>query len=375
MARLLTLFDLRLIVWPQSAPVAPLTSARSRRQSARLTVFCGAAWFAVATLALAVAMETVKPQWRDPEFAHRIHRLRQWKTEAPDRPLVLAFGSSRTQMAFCPAVMGFPDEPGAPMVYNCGYRGAHPLGVWLHLTRLLDEGPRPDFVLIQLATHEIGIPGDTERQLVLWAPRLSSTDLTRLVPFSDGSTTLLRRWAVARLKGWSEHREAMMSELLPRWQTHQRRLDLTWERMDTYGFVPFAAPMVSEAVRKQALGETRQKFAAAIRGRKPGSVSDRAYRDLIARCQTEGIPVAFFVAPESPTLRSWYRPAALKIEAEYHRSLVERGVPVFPAPTHLAEDDFADGYHMLRHGAEKYSQWLAEHHLKPWLAAYGLKVR
>jgi hypothetical protein len=44
------------------------------------------------------------------------------------------------------------------------------------------------------------------------------------------------------------------------------------------------------------------------------------------------------------------------------------GIPVFPAPDELTDDDFADGYHLRARGAAKYSRWLADHHLKPWLA-------
>ena len=44
------------------------------------------------------------------------------------------------------------------------------------------------------------------------------------------------------------------------------------------------------------------------------------------------------------------------------------GVRVFPAPEHLDEADFMDGYHLLPAGAAKYSRWLADNHLKPWLA-------
>lgn len=370
-ARMLALLNLVPLFRP--APATSPAISRSRRKSARAAVGFGIVWFVFATLGLATAMETVKPRWRDPEFVCRVEQLRQWKATAPGRPVVMVFGSSRTQMAIAPSVMGFTDEPGSPLVYNCGYRGAHPLGVWLHLTRFLDEGPRPDFVLVQLATSEVGIPGSADRQLISWGPRLSPTDRERLSPYCDGSSALSRRWAVARLTGWVEHREPILSDLLPDWQPLLRRLDFTWERMDSFGWVPFPAETVSDKDRKRALAENRQKFVPATRGRPPGPISDRAYRDLIARCRAEGIPVAFFTAPESPAFRSWYSPAALKHEAAYRQSLLAEGVPVFPTSPDLAEEDFADGYHMLRLGAQKYSRWLAETHLKPWLASYGHK--
>ena len=97
------------------------------------------------------------------------------------------------------------------------------------------------------------------------------------------------------------------------------------------------------------------------------------YRRLIGRCREEGIAVACFRAPMSPAYRSWFTPASRAAIAEYERWFAaEFGVTIFPAPEHLEEQDFADSDHLLRHGAEKYSKWLADNHLKPWLISRGL---
>jgi hypothetical protein len=85
------------------------------------------------------------------------------------------------------------------------------------------------------------------------------------------------------------------------------------------------------------------------------------------------VAVAFFWAPASPKYRSWHTPESLTAVEAYGRSLAaEHGAAVFPAPGHLEEGDFVDGFHMLRHGAAKYSRWLADAHLGPWLAAEGV---
>ena len=133
----------------------PTPARSSRRKSARAAVWSGVAAFAAMTAGMAAAIDTVKSEWRDPEFALRLNQVQEWKAKAPQRPLVLAFGSSRTQMGLSPAAMDFPDEPGSPVVYNFGYRAAHPLGAWFHFTRVLDSGLKPDAVLIQLAAPEL----------------------------------------------------------------------------------------------------------------------------------------------------------------------------------------------------------------------------
>jgi hypothetical protein len=376
MTRLLAIVPLRhLLPQPPQATVATARHARpNRRQLARLAVAYGLLSFALATVGLIGVVEVAKPEWRDPEFFYRVKQLHRWKAEAPDRPLVLAFGSSRTQMGLSPAVMNFPNEPGVPLVYNCGYRGAHPVGVLLHVTRYLDHGPRPDYVLIQLAAADVGIPGTAEAQLKHWASRLSPADWRRLGPYTADSTTLPWKWATSRLNAWVEFQTPILSNLLPSWQPRARQLEWSWERMDGYGFAPMPKTRFTPAERKQALARTRELYQPTFQGRPWGPTSDQAYRDIIARCQAEGIPVAFFVAPESPSFRSWYSPLAREMEARYHQLIQSLGVPVFPMPPHLTDEDFADGFHLIRSGAEKYSRWLAEHHLKPWLASQGLRV-
>src|SRR5262245_61227406 len=116
-------------------------SGRRRTHSPRAALAVGVFLALAATLGMAAAMETVRPEWRDPEFGRRLASLRDRQPEG--RPLVLFLGTSRTQNAIDPAAMEFPDEPGAPRVFNCGHSAARPLQVLLNLLRVLDAGIRP----------------------------------------------------------------------------------------------------------------------------------------------------------------------------------------------------------------------------------------
>jgi hypothetical protein len=369
-ARVLAAFRL-----PRALPGAarPAASARHRRKSARAAVSSGAAAFLGLTVAMAASLDAARPEWRDPEFALKLNGLRRWQAEAPHRPLVVAFGSSRTQMALSPAAMGFPDEPGSPLVYNFGYRSATPLASYLHFTRVLDSGVRPAALLLQLAPAELMAGEPAERQYAVWAPRFSPGDIRRLAPFTGNPSVFRRAWAVNRLNPWATYRDAVRSDLIPDWQTRIQRLDYVWESMDGYGFAPCNSLSIPDELRPGIEQNVRRALNGSLRAFAPGSLAGRVYRDLVGRCRAEGIAVAFFWAPTSPNYRSWQTPETLAAIEEYGRRLAaEHGVVVFPAPEHLEERDFADGYHMLRHGAAKYSRWLADTHLKPWLAARGL---
>ena len=78
--------------------------------------------------------------------------------------------------------------------------------------------------------------------------------------------------------------------------------------------------------------------------------------------------MAFYVMPESPTFRSWYPPAARAAIDGYYAELRADGVPVFDASGWLDDETmYADGHHLMRHGAETFSARFGRECLGPWL--------
>lgn len=347
----------------------PAPARHSHRRAARSAIVFGLLAFLAATVGMAAAVDTVKPEWRDPELALRLDQLRGWKAKAPQRPLVLAFGSSRTQMGLSPVAMNFPDEPGSPLVYNFGYRAGHPLGVWLNFHRARDAGVKPAAVLIQLAPTELVLQFPAERQLpATWFPRFTRADIDRLGPHTNNPAPFRTAWWKSRLAPWCTYREAVLSDLLPNWQTSLQRVSYSWEFTDESGFAPLPFAIIPDEVTTRIANELREKHKRAFTRFAASERTQALFREIVDTCRADGAPVAFFWAPESPSCEANYTPASRAAITAYSKQLGnEFGVPVFPAPTHLEEADFADGFHLMRTGAEKYSRWLAETHLKPWL--------
>ncbi|VTR97714.1 Uncharacterized protein OS=Singulisphaera acidiphila (strain ATCC BAA-1392 / DSM 18658 / VKM B-2454 / MOB10) GN=Sinac_5817 PE=4 SV=1 [Gemmata massiliana] len=341
----------------------------NRGRSARIALGIGFGLFAVLTGALTIASETVKPELRDPEYAYRLKHVQKWQAERPERPLVLVLGSSRAQMGVSPAAMNFPDEPGAPVVYNFGYRAAPPLVSWLTLARALDDGVKPRAVLLFVGQAETVTGGPAEVQA--WPRRdgLSGADLRRLAPYEAGGTELRRALRTARINPWSVRWDAIVGEVAPDMRAGSVKFESrSWEEMDSFGFVRFPVEHLWET-KREILRENARAQARVTNRKDISDVSDRAIRDLVARCRMEGITVAVVWAPESPWLRGLYCPCAHGRVEYYTQTLVDEvGVTVFPAPTHFAEEDFVDGYHLTPDGAAKYSRWFADTHLRPWLA-------
>lgn len=337
-----------------------------RRRRARDTVLSGLIAIVAAHFVLAVAVETKKPEWRDPEYGHRIHQLKELHRTQPDRPVVLALGSSRTLMGVSPQDMGLADDPRSPLVYNFGQTGAGPLQVLLTFQRILADGVKPDFILVEIFPAALMNDGAAEDLLKTWDARLNLGDIRRLNPYSYDPAVLERNWFSNRVRSWYTLRFSLMNHWQPNWLPIQQRIDHQWGLMTSHGWMPM--PSISPSTRADSIAKARADFEPKLAHFRIGASSNRAFHDLAAACRKQGIRMAFFVTPEGPVFQSWYPPRARLEVAEYLRRLsVELTIPIFDSSDGFGESEFADSHHMLPAGAARFSKRLADEHLKAWL--------
>lgn len=350
------------------APPALTRPAPNRRAAARRAVFAGVGAFVLATVGYAVALDTVLPGIRFPEHGYRLTSLRQLRADQPERPLVVVIGSSRTQMAVDPAAMGFEGEPGAPAVFNYGLVGALPVHHHLAYRRLRAAGVRPAAVVVELFPAALLIDDAALTLYAEYGPGLTGAELWGLRADTH-DPVVARNWLKARCLPWVHFRREVQQQELTKWVppevVHEYRL--TWVP-DRFGFKPFLGPLPPEerAARTDRATRAHQELCRVLR---VSPLAERAFRGLVADCRADGVPVAFFLSPESPTWATWYPPEARERLAAFLRTLTdELGAPVFDASGGWAEDDFFDGHHMLPVGAAKFSRYFARVHLRPWLA-------
>jgi hypothetical protein len=321
-------------------------------------------FFAAAQLLLTAAMERWRPEWRDREYGRKLACLRECLAHNPGRPLALMLGSSRTVYGFqadrCDELWG-PDGERC-VGFNFGVAAAGPLKEDLCLRALLDEGIRPDLLLVEVLPPMLNEPGPDRfcEENWLYAAGLSATDLARALPYTPRPGRMLRGWARSRLVPCHAHRERLLASWLgPECVPEARTRPL--ERMSGCGWIAAEWQTVSPEKRRDETDFARRQYARVFEDFRIGERPARALRDLLARCRAEKITVALVLMPEGSEFRGWYPPAMVNAVDDFLAELkTAYGVAVIDARTWVADGDFWDSHHLLPSGAAAFSRRLAE---------------
>src|SRR5438105_11251 len=125
-------------MWNRFLTESPLpTPARGRA-----AVLWGIAAFVLGQLALIIVLERWRPDLCDPEYGWRLDRLEKQLAAEPDRPLLVALGSSRVGCGLRPEALPpcCLENGKRPLVFNMSLTASGPVMDLLCLRRLLDRG-------------------------------------------------------------------------------------------------------------------------------------------------------------------------------------------------------------------------------------------
>lgn len=336
-----------------------MSAVRHRR--AGRAVVSAAVVFLVAQLGLHAALETVRPEWRDPEFGWRIKALRSLDREG--RPLVVAFGSSRTQMGLSPRDLG----PDAPTVFNFGQAGAGPIQTLLNLCRVLESGIRPDAVLVEIMPATLAYSGNTESFYHDSLVRLDRADLRRLAPYCASPDSFPARWFAARAIPWYSQRQLLLSHWQPTLLHWKQRIDFQWRLMDDRGWAKFPFDAIDDDFRRTQTALTLAQYRATLHDFAIAPIAERLLNDTVDLCRHAGIPLAFYLMPEAGEFRRMLPADRGKQLDEFLTAFAaDRGVRIFDCSDWLNDASFSDGHHLLATGAREFSRRFGQDCLAGW---------
>jgi hypothetical protein len=330
-------------------------SRRATGRNARRAVLAGLLAVAALNGLLVLAVETTRPEWRDPEFGVKLKLLRARAAEEPDRPLVVLLGSSRAALGFRPDALGEGGETG-PVVFNGALAGAGPLLELLVLRRLLDRGIRPAAVLVEVMPPLLNQPEGIPEANRLPLERVCLGDLGVLRRYWPDPDPRLREWFGGRLAAWHTHRFALVSLVHPDllgWDARQDR----WNGLDRHGWLPDPRPRVSREEYERGAEFARREYEPCLRAYRIAPDADRALRELLTTCHREGVSAHLLCMPEGADFARWYPPGALDTFRAYMDGLCrEYGLRWTDARTWIGREAFTDSHHLLAAGAEQFSR-------------------
>lgn len=322
-------------------------TSRGRRHDSRAVVAWLIAGLVVSQLAMAVTLERWRPDLRDPEYGHKLRLLRRQIAAEPDRPLLVALGSSRTLNGLRPGVL-----PGdGPRVFNLGLTRHGVVQQWLAFDRLLRDGVRPTWVTIEL--FPVALPQGAGELAMTPAGRHTLGDVRFLVANGLRPPSYAGDWLQARAASVYDSRFTVRSWLCPAWVPWSERHDYVWTNTDAGGWLempPATDPAAARAHAAEVDGAAMRQFTVHPDG-------DRAIRQTLARCASETIGAAVVLMPEAAWFRELYRGDAEQRLRSYAATLErECGVPVIDARDWCPDDEFRDGSHLLAAGAARFTE-------------------
>jgi hypothetical protein len=342
---------------------------------ARSDVVGGLIFFVLLQLLLAVGIETFVPQVRDPLYGCRLARVRRRLRSCPVKPFtVVMLGSSRTQNGFRVGLeeKGWGEALGRPVAaFNFGVAGGGPLTELLTWRRLDHNGVRPDLLLVEATPPLLNgqIPAGDYAEDHLPTAKLSWQDLPLVKRYAGRSRAgLTGDWLRCWPLPWYTHRLSLVSRVRPELLPGAWRLDLDWN-VDEYGGLRFIEAPVTPELRRKATQSAREDYQPRLAKFHLGGPQCEALRELLASCRRENVPVALVLTPEGPTFRSWYPPETWGAIQEWlTRVSQEFDAPLVNAREWIDdENNFMDSHHLLKSGADKFTDRLGRETILPML--------
>lgn len=343
---------------------APASRSRRMRTHARAALSC----FAVAVLTLNAAamllLDEIHPGIRDPEYGRRVARYKVRVAENPGRPMVLVIGSSRAAMGVCPAAWeeNRPAVPGRadPLLFNLSLIGSGPVQELMIVRRAFADGLRPAVVLFEYWPPFLYAEGDWFEPKRVHVDRLSPIDRQVVRDyFPDPAAVEARMWP-HRWNPLFASRHRLFVQLFPKWLSSDKRIDRVWNDVDDWGWKPgFDLPAGPSEPRAAMLEMCRDTYKPLFADYRVAPAADRAIREAVAAARERGAAVGFVYLPESSQFRGWYSPEAERSAREHLAGLSrDLAMPVIDARMWMADELFADGFHLTRIGAAEFTRKL-----------------
>jgi hypothetical protein len=319
---------------------------------------------AVLQVGFLIWAEWKAPELYDLEYGARIAILHERLGEDPQRPIAIVLGSSRIGQAFLPEMMP-PLKSAAGedvLAFNFSHLMSGPVMNLMGWRRLEREGVKPRWLVLELVPTLMMGEHPASAAGVATAP-----DLPLLLDYFPRGRAL-RTFVKNRANPWHQHRQALLRRWAPSLATQASHTDDV-KLGPCGGDAGWNLPNHVPDEDRRRMTARVAAGAQFLRAWKVDPRADRAIRTVLEECRRQGIATLLLLTPESSELRACYSPDSLAdLDAYCTRLSREFQVPLVNARAWLEDDDFSDGHHVIRRGAERFTLRLAREALQPLVA-------
>jgi hypothetical protein len=331
--------------------------------------------FALLQAAYYFPLSHLWPQLHDAEYGEKLAHLRAQLASKPnDQPCVVALGSSLTGWGFNPAALTTvkPGSPDGPVVFNFAINSGGVIVELLCLRRLLDDGIRPDLVVLEthpqyLFRYYNSVPGKHYLQV----PRFQFRDAVVLRRYDPWWGELRREWRAGQWLPWFNRRHDLQNYLVPYWVRRRERTDV-WTFTDRNGW-EYIPPAIAYAERQPpaaVVGSIKHRIHN-LNHSPVEELFKRAYREMIDLCRDHNVPVVLVRMPEVSVARNDYSPELKRqVEAFYAGLARATGVRFIDAKEWVEDRHFPDAFHLHPDGAVVFMHRLEREFLGEFFAQH-----
>jgi hypothetical protein len=320
------------------------------RRPARTETLWAIGGFVALCVGFVLVAELWFPEWYDREYTVRRDLLRERIAEAPESPLLAVIGSSRSGTGIAPGALPPLFDPAGRrvLVFNYSHYGAGPRLNFIQFRRLLRDGVRPSWLVIEL------FPGHLRKESNQ-ASQAAVADFPTLFPYVNRANFLVEAVRF-RLDAPYRYRTPFLRTVAPPFATQAAEGDdVHLGPLGDDRVLVRAGPMTPERKAHQyelihgLYAETMRSFAI-------DPTLATATRDLLHECRERGIGVVMLIAPEDSRFRSWYGPGVDETIRGFSARLSEEfSVPVVDAREWCPDEDFLDPHHLTPEGAREFT--------------------
>ncbi|HTU93295.1 MAG TPA: hypothetical protein VMF69_24655 [Gemmataceae bacterium] len=357
-----------------------LTSANKGKRIVFWTLFC----IALSQPALSIYLDKRQLEMRDPLYGYRLHHLRQQLAESLHSPLFLIMGSSRVKYSVWPDAMNVHSAGDAPqpIVYNFGMNGMGTIRELMHLRRLLADGIRPQWLLLEVWPPLWAEDGFfRESRMVLGEDDLHWRDLLLLGRYFRNDRDVLRVALQKSLTPIRTYRDSLLALFMQSLLTSEKLREMQ-QRVgdclpaDRGGWFPLPWETTTAEGTRGAVLDGEDKIKPLLQPVCIDPRSDAALRELLTECRQRDIKVALILIPEPSWTRGWYTPHTHAVIRDYLTRLgQDYPVPIVDARAWVSDDDFSDSTHMRKKGVPAFSERLGREVVQPLIENRPLSNR